>query len=507
MEYGTGAVMAVPAHDQRDFEFAKKYGLDIRVVIRPEGRDLDAAAMTEAYVDAGVMVGSGPMTGTPSPAGIPDVIRYLAKEGRGEPTVHYRIRDWLVSRQRYWGAPIPVVHCPACGVVPVPVEQLPVELPPETEIEFPPRGESPLAKVASWVNTTCPKCGAAARRETDTLAQWLCSCWYFLRYTLTDDERRPNDKPFDRAKVDTWMPVDQYIGGVEHAVLHLLYTRFVCKVLHDAGHVGFNEPFRALFTQGMICKQSEVTGKLEKMSKSKGNVVSPDAVIEQYGADTQRLYTLFVGPPQKDAEWQDDAIVGARRFLDRVWRQAADAEGLLGDAAPYAGDGSDLDADAKRLWRKVHQTIRKVTADIEHSWQFNTAIAAVMELANTAGEVARTNPPAAVRRLALESMVRLLAPFVPHFAEELWVALGHKPSVMDAGWPEFSEAACAEDEVRLAIQVNGKIRAHVTVPADATEDHVREAALAVDHVRETIGTATVRKVIVIPGRLVNIVAK
>jgi leucyl-tRNA synthetase len=243
------------------------------------------------------------------------------------------------------------------------------------------------------------------------------------------------------------------------------------------------------------------------MSKSKGNVVSPDAVIEQYGADTQRLYTLFVGPPQKDAEWQDDAIVGARRFLDRVWRQAADAEGLLGDAAPYAGDGSDLDADAKRLWRKVHQTIRKVTADIEHSWQFNTAIAAVMELANTAGEVARTNPPAAVRRLALESMVRLLAPFVPHFAEELWVALGHKPSVMDAGWPEFSEAACAEDEVRLAIQVNGKIRAHVTVPADATEDHVREAALAVDHVRETIGTATVRKVIVIPGRLVNIVAK
>jgi leucyl-tRNA synthetase len=526
MEYGTGAVMAVPAHDQRDFEFAKKYGLAIRVVIQPEpdagasggspaasaagswsSAPLGAETMTEAYVDAGRMVDSGPMSGTPSPEGIPQVIAYLEREEKGEPTVHYRIRDWLISRQRYWGAPIPVVHCSSCGIVPVPVEELPVELPPETEVEFPPRGESPLAKVASWVNTKCPTCGQPARRETDTLAQWLCSCWYFLRYTLTDKERQPNDKPFDRRQVDHWMPVDQYIGGVEHAVLHLLYTRFVCKVLHDAGHVGFNEPFKALFTQGMICRRSSITGKLEKMSKSKGNVVSPDAVIEEYGADTQRLYTLFVGPPQKDAEWQDDAVVGARRFLNRVWQQVSDSLGTIAGAAPYAGDGSDLDAAAKRLWRKTHQTVRKVTEDIEHSWQFNTAIAAVMELLNTYGETPKTPAAAPALRLALESMVRLLQPFVPHFSEELWAALGHKPSVIAAGWPEYSEAACLEDELVIPVQVNGKLRGHVTVAADAPEDQVRAAALAVEKVKEHIGAATVRKVIVIPGRLVNIVAK
>jgi len=516
MEYGTGAVMAVPAHDQRDFEFARKYGLPVQVVIQPDGPEagasggaagaLKAETMTEAYVGPGRMVASGPMTGTPTPAGIGDVVAYLDREGMGSRTVHYRIRDWLISRQRYWGAPIPVVHCPACGVVPVPVSALPVELPPETAVEFPPRGESPLAKVASWVETACPACGGAARRETDTLAQWLCSCWYFLRYTLTEAERQPNDKPFDRAAVDFWMPVDQYIGGVEHAVLHLLYTRFVCKVLRDAGHVGFSEPFQALFTQGMICKQSSITGKLEKMSKSKGNVVSPDAVIAEYGADTQRLYTLFVGPPQRDAEWQDDAVVGARRFLDRVWRQAAESLGRIAPAAPYAGDGSDLDPAAKALWRKTHQTIRKVTDDIEHSWQFNTAVAAVMELANACAEAARAAAAPAVLRLALESMVRLLHPFVPHVSEELWTALGHEPSVLSAGWPAYSEAACAEDVVEMAVQVNGKLRGHVTVPAGAPEEAVREAALASDRVREHLGSAQVRKVIVIPGRLVNIVA-
>jgi leucyl-tRNA synthetase len=463
--------------------------------------------MTAAYVDAGRMVDSGPMTGTPSPGGIPEVIRFLTDHAMGERTINYRIRDWLISRQRYWGAPIPIVHCPACGIVPVPAEQLPVELPPESQVEFPPRGTSPLAKVASWVNTTCPKCGGPARRETDTLAQWLCSCWYFLRYTLTDAERRPNTRPFDRKKVDYWMPVDQYIGGIEHAVLHLLYTRFVCKVLHDAGHVGFNEPFKALFTQGMICKQSSITGKLEKMSKSKGNVVSPDAVIEQYGADTQRLYTLFVGPPQKDAEWQDDAIVGARRFLDRVWRQVSESLDAVAGARPYAGDGADLAGPAKAVWRKTHQTVRKVTGDIEQSWQFNTAIAAVMELLNALADLPKTPQAAPVLRFTLESIVRLLAPLVPHVAEELWVALGHEPSVLAAGWPAYDEAACREDEVEIVIQVNGKLRAHITVAAGASEDQVREAALANDRVKEALGAATVRKVIVIPGRLVNIVAK
>ena len=526
MEYGTGAVMAVPAHDQRDFEFAKKYNLPIRVVIQPpadkdriehEGTriffvkgKLHANTMRSAYVEAGVMADSGDLSGTPTPEGIPEVIRYLERKGMGAGTVNYRIRDWLISRQRYWGAPIPIVYCGKCGEVPVPVEELPVQLPDETEVEFPPRGESPLAKVAKWVNTRCPKCGGAARRETDTLAQWLCSCWYFLRYTMPDAERKAsgNAKPFDRAKVDYWMPVDQYIGGVEHAVLHLLYTRFICKVLYDAGHVGFREPFAALFTQGMICKQSPRTGKLEKMSKSKGNVVSPDAVIEAYGADTQRLYTLFVGPPQKDAEWQDDAVVGARRFLERVWRHAGEYQAAIAGAEPYAGDGSDLAPEARAVWRKTHQTIRKVTEDIEQSWQFNTAIAAVMELSNAvaaAGEALGQAP--AVARLALEAMVRLLHPLVPHVTEELWQALGHEPSVLAAGWPEYDEAACAEETLEIPIQVNGKLRARITVPADASEEAVREAALESERIKEVLGGATVRKVIVVPGRLVNIVAK
>jgi leucyl-tRNA synthetase len=327
---------------------------------------------------------------------------------------------------------------------------------------------------------------------------------------MTDAERQAtgNAKPFDRAAVDYWMPVDQYIGGVEHAVLHLLYTRFICKVLYDAGHVGFREPFAALFTQGMICKQSPRTGKLEKMSKSKGNVVSPDAVINEYGADTQRLYTLFVGPPQKDAEWQDDAVVGAKRFLDRVWRQACEYPAAIAGAEPYAGDGRDLTPEARAVWRKTHQTIRKVTEDIEHSWQFNTAIAAVMELSNAvaaAGEALERAP--AVARLALEAMVRLLHPLVPHVTEELWQALGHEPSILAAGWPEYNESACAEDVLEIPIQVNGKLRARITVPAGASEEAVREAALGSERVKEVLGGATIRKVIVVSGRLVNIVAK
>jgi len=522
MEYGTGAVMAVPAHDQRDFEFAKKYGLPIRVVIQPAepaagaagespglGPTLRAEDLTEAYIGPGTMAESGPMTGTPTPTGIPEVIRYLERKGMGAGTVNYRIRDWLISRQRYWGAPIPIVYCTKCGEVPVPVEALPVQLPPETEVEFPPRGESPLAKVAPWVNTKCPKCGGAARRETDTLAQWLCSCWYFLRYTMTEEERRAtgNAKPFDRKAVDYWMPVDQYIGGVEHAVLHLLYTRFICKVLYDAGHVGFREPFAALFTQGMICKQSPRTGKLEKMSKSKGNVVSPDAVIEAYGADTQRLYTLFVGPPQKDAEWQDDAVVGARRFLERVWRHAGDYQAAIARSEPYAGDGSNLEPEAKTVWRKTHQTIRKVTEDIEQSWQFNTAIAAVMELANAvtdAGEALGRAP--GVARLALEALVRLLHPFVPHVTEELWQALGHEPSVLAAGWPEYNEAACAEERIAVPVQVDGKVRFRVEIPPGLDEASVSDLALASDYcASHGITKDQIIRTIWVPDRLLGFV--
>ncbi|NLX58633.1 MAG: leucine--tRNA ligase [Phycisphaerae bacterium] len=515
MEYGTGAVMAVPAHDQRDFEFARKYDLPIKVVIQPKGRatPLTAAELTEAYVEAGEMVNSAAMTGTPSPSGIPAVIEYLEKHAMGERTVNYRIRDWLISRQRYWGAPIPVIYCDACGEQVVPDEQLPVQLPETSKVDFRPKGTSPLAGVAEWVNTTCPKCGGPARRETDTLAQWLCSCWYFLRFASPVLPGQENAQAFRRKDIDSWLPVDQYIGGVEHAVLHLLYTRFIVKVLMDAGHVGENcrEPFKALFTQGMICKMSEKTGKLEKMSKSKGNVVSPDALIAQYGADTQRLYTLFIGPPQKDAEWNDSAVAGAHRFLKRLWVHVDEHLATLHDVAPYAGDGGDLDPEAKALWRKTHQAIRKVTADIEQSWQFNTAIAAVMELSNLLGDslgtLASQERGRAVVRFALESMVRLLGPMVPHVAEELWETMGHDGGLIAAGWPEFSEAACAEDVIELAVQVNGKLRSHVTVPAGTDDKTIEQLALADENVQKAIGGATVRKVIVVAGRLVNIVAK
>jgi leucyl-tRNA synthetase len=450
--------------------------------------------------------------------------------------------------------------------VPVPVEKLPVELPPETEIEFPPRGESPLAKVESWVNTACPKCGKAARRETDTLAQWLCSCWYFLRYTLTDAERAAggNPRPFDRAKVDYWMPVDQYIGGVEHAVLHLLYTRFICKVLHDAGHVGFTEPFKALFTQGMICKQSSITGKLEKMSKSKGNVVSPDAIIAEYGADTQRLYTLFIGPPQRDAEWQDDAVVGARRFLDRVWRLVHDVMGRWPRRVVLS------DEMLRLCRRESHLLIREVTQDIEVNWRFNTAIAKMMQFSNLFNEVqvvlderrrrSEKDPsydydetgdcdksyrigqeynslsgqtetfhifgnlssdkvgPARLWdvdeiRFALEAVIRLMNPLVPHFAEELWEQTGHQPSVISAGWPQYEPAMCEVAEIEYVVQVNGKVRSKMRVPADMAEEqitaqawqavlpHLVRHASAPDHVIKA------QKTVFVKGRLVNFVVR
>jgi leucyl-tRNA synthetase len=540
MDYGTGAVMAVPAHDQRDFEFAKKYGLAIKVVIQPEGQkeSLRAEDLTAAYVDSGTMVNSGPLTGTPSPSGIPDVIRYLAAQNMGAGTINYRIRDWLISRQRYWGAPIPIVYCDQCGEQLVPDADLPVELPPTAEVDFRPHGESPLAGDKKWVAAgRCPKCGGPARRETDTLAQWLCSCWYYLRYVSPVCPGEPNSQAFRKKEVEAWMPVDQYIGGVEHAVLHLLYSRFIFKVLHDAGHVGavWPEPFKALFTQGMICKQSSKTGKLEKMSKSKGNVVAPDEIIRQYGADTQRLYTLFIGPPQKDAEWNDSAVAGSHRFLKRVWDQVCRVAASSHAEHAYKGNGDELDENSKALWRKTHQTIRKVTNDIETSWQFNTAISSIMELSNeiserwvmhdgvpmptprveiTVGSVIKMdrlldalNNNWAVLRLALESMIRLLGPIVPHFSEELWEKMGHEGGLIATGWPSYDEAACREDVVEIPVQVNGKLRSRITVAADSPDDAVRALALADENVIKAIAAATVRKVIIIPNRMVNIVAK
>ena len=503
MEYGTGAVMAVPAHDQRDFEFAKKYDIPIRIVIRPSNADLAVEAMTEAYVEDGIQVNSGSFDGMSNREAIPAITQWLKDEGKGDFAVNYRLRDWLVSRQRYWGTPVPIIHCDQCGETPVPEGDLPVQLP--DIVDFKPKGASPLAFVDDFVNTTCPKCGGPAKRETDTLAQWLCSCWYFLRFVSP----RSEDCPWDRAQVDRWLPVDQYIGGVEHAVLHLLYSRFIVKVLCDVDTVGFPEPFDALFTQGMITKVSQKTGKLEKMSKSKGNVVSPDDLIEKYGADTLRTYTLFIGPPEKDAEWSDRDIIGANRFLVKVWDRVSDCAEILAKT-PDAPAGEALPtARARALHRKTHQTIKKVTGDIEDSFHFNTALASLMELSNELrhfsdiGSVSQEELPALKEGVA--NLVLMLAPFAPHIAEEMWDLLGKAPSIFSQSWPAYDDAATKADEVELAVQVNGKVRGRITVASGAGEDAISEAALADESVAPHLADKKVRKVIVVKGRIVNIV--
>jgi leucyl-tRNA synthetase len=504
MEYGTGAVMAVPAHDQRDFEFARRYGLPVRVVIQPPGAALDGATMAAAYVEDGTMADSGPFDGRGNREAIPDLVAHAKARGFGEGTVHYRLRDWLISRQRYWGAPIPIVHCPGCGEVPVPEKDLPVRLP--DDVDYAAERGNPLAAHEGFVNTACPRCGRPAKRETDTLAQWLCSCWYFLRYVNPRDATRA----FRREDADRWLPVDQYIGGIEHAVLHLLYSRFIVKVLHDAGHCGFREPFRALFTQGMICKRSEKDGQLHKMSKSKGNVVSPDELIREYGADTVRLYTLFIGPPEKDAEWSDQGIEGASRFLQRLWRRFYETRDVLAGAAGLAPDLAALAPPERDLYRALHETIDRVTRDIEGAFHFNTAIAHIMELMNAiqAFAVAPDSPaPArAVYRAAVERLVVMLSPFAPHIAEELWRELGHAGSVLRATWPAVDPAALARAEVEMAVQVNGKVRGRICVAAATDAAAIEREALAHPQVQKWIEGKTVRKVIVVPGRLVNIAA-
>jgi leucyl-tRNA synthetase len=447
--------------------------------------------------------------------------------------VSYHLRDWVISRQRYWGAPSPIVHCERCGAVPVPEKDLPVALP---EIsDFRPKGMSPLAAVPEFVKAKCPKCGGAARRETDTIAQWLCSCWYFLRYLSPHDAERA----FDRKLADRWLPVDQYVGGIEHAVLHLLYTRFIIKVLRDAGEVSQVEPFKALFTQGMITRWAyrcpkcnsyvpgeEVHGnpaageatvhkkcgsftsaEMAKMSKSWYNVVSPDALMDKYGADTQRLYTLFIGPPERDAEWNDSGVAGSSRFIHKLWDTVADWAGELRPVKPYRGpaDARELTAADRAVRRKLHQTVRTVTADIEHGFQFNTAIAAIMECLT----VIRANPKAAapVRREAIEKLLLILGPFVPHVVEELWTALGNEPGVFEREWPRHDEAAAKEEELEIPVQVNGKLRGKVVVPAGAPEEAVKEQALADENVRRFTAGQEVAKVVYVPGRLVNVVVK
>jgi leucyl-tRNA synthetase len=513
MEYGTGAVMAVPAHDQRDFEFAKAHGLAIRVVIDPApgaeaAAPLDPATMERAFTDAGVMTRSGEFGGLPSEEGKAKVTEWLASRGAGAAERRYRLRDWLLSRQRYWGAPIPVVHCAQCGLVPVPEKDLPVLLPHDMgmEVEVRPSGtgKSPLANVEEWVETACPRCGDPAERETDTMDTFVDSAWYFLRFCSPQDA----EHAFAREAVDAWMPVKQYIGGAEHATKHLIYARFIVKVLRDLGHIGFDEPFTNLFSQGLICRVSEKTGKLEKMSKSKGNVVNPDELIEKFGADTERLYTLFLGPLERDAEWSDEAIIGCWKFLGRLWTAVHEAAPHL-DSAPI--DPARLSPAARELRRKTHETIAKVTRDIEGAFGFNTAIAAVMELTNEAKNVpAAASPPDDRRALreALEAAVILLAPIVPHIGEELWRALGHDvATIFREKWPAFDAEAARRDEVEYVIQVNGKVRAREKLPAGIAEPELREAVTANVRIRSLLDGKSVVKMVVVPGKLVNIVVK
>ncbi|MDO9082887.1 MAG: leucine--tRNA ligase [Humidesulfovibrio sp.] len=506
MGYGTGAVMAVPAHDQRDFEFAKKYDLPMQVVIQPKGETLDLSTMTAAYVDLGVLVHSGQFDGLDNQAAKGAIIDYLAQNNLAQATVNYRLRDWGISRQRFWGAPIPVVHCAACGIVPVPDDQLPVRLPEDAQARA--DGRSPLPMLESFVNTACPKCGGPGKRETDTMDTFMESSWYFMRYTSA----RKDDGPFDPLALKYWMPVDQYIGGIEHAILHLLYSRFYVKALRDCGYTELSEPFQNLLTQGMVLKDGA------KMSKSKGNVVDPNSMIERYGADATRLFILFASPPEKDLEWSDAGIEGAYRFLNRVWRlaeelAAAGALKAVGPCVPVSEltrEPGELSSAVKDLRRKEHDSVRKVTRAMENRFQFNTAIAALMELVNemyTLKDGLKSSPQgAAVLSSALSTVLTLLSPVAPHLCEELWSHMGHREQLATLSWPGYDESALAQDEIELVVQVNGKVRGRLMVPASADQEAVRQVAMAHENVLRHLEGKSIKKLIVVPGKLVNVVA-
>ncbi len=520
MDYGTGAVMAVPAHDQRDFEFARKYELPIRVVIQPEGESLVAETMDAAHTGTGLLVNSGQFDGIENEAAKEQIADYLDSRGEGRKTINYRLRDWGVSRQRYWGTPIPIIYCETCGAVPVPEKDLPVLLPEDVELTG--EGGSPLARHQDFLQVACPKCSQPARRESDTFDTFVESSWYFARYACPDYQ----NAPLDKKAANYWLPVDQYIGGIEHAVMHLLYARFFTKVLRDLNMLDVDEPFTNLLTQGMVCMETQrcaehgwlypeqissgnctlcgrpaELGRTEKMSKSKKNVVDPNLLIEQYGADTARLFSLFAAPPEKDLEWNEQGVEGCARFLGRVWRAVCDNLELIADVeVARTAEGA-----AAELRRKTHQTIKKVTEDIDGRFHFNTAIAAVMELVNAiyAFKLGQQHPE--VLREALEAVVRLLNPFVPHASEELWQMLGHQQSVEAAGWPAFDAAALVADELTLVVQVNGKVRGKIEVPAAAEKAEIEAAAQADPNVQRYIEGKQIRKVIVVPKRLINIV--
>ena len=497
-DYGTGAVMGVPTGDQRDWMFADKYGIEKIVTICPVGKELKLEEMTCAYEEKeGMLVNSGEFTGMEMHKAMSAIMDKAEAEGFGKRRVNYRLRDWLISRQRYWGAPIPIIYCPHCGEVLVPEDQLPVRLP--EDVSFTAGAKSPLATSAEFVHCKCPKCGADAIRETDTMDTFLCSSWYYLRYTDAHNDKMPFDKDVN----NYWGPVDQYIGGIEHAILHLLYSRFFVKVLRDAGLVDYDEPFSNLLTQGMVIKDGA------KMSKSLGNVVSPEEILSKYGADTARLFILFAAPPERELEWSDQGVEGSFRFLNRIWRIVQAFENVLAQKVTEY-DHSNLTEADKDLRRVLHNSIKKVTNDIETRFNFNTAISTMMELVNAlyAYKEAAKEPNAGLVYEAISDLIKMMSPFVPHITEELWRgAIDANSSVHEQSWPEFDEEAMKVDNVEIVLQVNGKVRGRLTVPAEATKEELEKIAMADANVQAHIGDATVRKVICVPGRLVNIVAK
>jgi len=536
MEYGTGAIMSVPAGDQRDFDFARKYGLEIRVVVQPEGENLDGNTMEEAYTGPGIMVNSGEFDGMNSKNAMDVMTDWLEEKGRGKKTVSYRLRDWGISRQRYWGAPIPVIHCPDCGVVPVPETDLPIKLP--EDVNLLEKGGSPLPTLDFFANVTCPECSREdARRDTDTMDTFVESSWYYLRYCSPRYEKGM----FDPEAVKYWAPVDQYIGGVEHAVLHLLYSRYFMRVLNSLGMIDFKEPFTRLLTQGMVCKETMTcpehgylfpeealknengnlvcskcnndveVGRVIKMSKSKKNVVDPNELLEKYGADVTRLFSLFAAPPERDLEWSEDGVEGSNRFVNRVWRLVLNWFDKIDGVEPFTGAASEIRSEkAKKLYIKANQTIKKVTDDIDKSFHFNTAISAVMELVNdlyTIDSECEDEELKKVILFCLENILLLLAPILPHFCEELFDRLGKQGSILEHHWPDYRKDSLKTDEILVVVQINGKLRSKLTIDADTDEDAIKDIALADEKILKHMGAQKAKKVIVIKKKqtLVNIV--
>jgi leucyl-tRNA synthetase len=500
LEYGTGAVMCVPAHDQRDFEFCRKYELPIKVVVNPaEGASLKAALLDEASAEYGRLADSGPYTGLTSEQAIEQMAADAQKKGFGQAETTYRLRDWGISRQRYWGTPIPIVYCDKCGAVPVPDDQLPVRLPDQVAITG--QGQSPLAGIPEFVNATCPKCGGTARRETDTMDTFVDSSWYFYRYTDPRNDRAP----YDPGTAAYWFPIDQYIGGIEHAILHLIYSRFFCKMMRDLGLVTHREPVLRLFTQGMVQKGGVA------MSKSRGNVIAAMDIAELYGCDTGRVYMLFAAPPEKDLEWSEQGIEGSARFLNRVFRLVEPrAERLRAiDAMDGNGSSAALTETERALLRKTHQTLKRVTDDFELRWHFNTSVAAVMELVNVfyASEPLETTARPPVLKACMDILVLMMAPLAPHMAEELWEMLGHEGRLVRAEWPAFDRELAREDEFEIVVQVNGRVRGHLVVPAGLAEPEIVRLALADEKVVPFLEGKQVLKTVVVANRLVNVVVR